>query len=151
MLTLPPTYANTYIYSRNSSALIKKVRPPNTLQCDSRFNETLMEMSSRSLPHCSPEEQEKRSVWFLMSLRARGCQCICSGGRVSQRISQISASSCKDSSFIPVQRKAEEAHVRLIIHETRESQVTQLHAGSLQLIIKHFHHTRTLCFFVGRV
>lgn len=91
------------------SWLIKKVRPPNTLQRDSRFNETLMEMS---FAHCLPVRQQRkgkekerkgkgwRSVWFLMSLRAEVCHCICSGGKVSQRISRISVVFCKDVSFM---------------------------------------------------
>lgn len=92
------------------SELIKKVRPPNTLQCDSRFNETLIEMSSCSLPLRSTEEMEKRCVWFLMSQRVGGCQYIHSGGRASQRITQISSSFCKGSSFITAPSKAEETH-----------------------------------------
>lgn len=85
------------------SWLIKKVRPPNTLQRDSRFNETLMEMS---FAHCLPVRQERkgkgkeRMEICLVFNEPEVCHCICSGGKVSQRISRISVVFCKDVSFM---------------------------------------------------
>lgn len=56
-----PTHIQMYKFiAKKKSWLIKKVRPPNTLQCDGKLNETLMEMSCSSLPPCSSEETQKR-------------------------------------------------------------------------------------------
>lgn len=53
-----------YIFLYQFKKKKEKVRPPNTLQCDGRFNETLMEMSSCLLPH---KWRKRREICWIFN------------------------------------------------------------------------------------
>lgn len=149
------THMQMLKFTAKLSWLIKKVRPPNTLQCDHRFNETLMEMSSCTLPPCSPEEREKGrkkwSVWFLMSQRAGVCHCLCSGGRVfTMNKSNISLPPRRQRCYYSAEQgSGSPASICVIIHDTWVS--SQVHAESLlylfikDLYLKEIMHLSEPC------